>query len=305
MKILVCFGRTVHGQWDIKYPNNFLNDPIIQAWQRYQAKNPQHEIIGYDNVSELPKAQIDVIIQYENHKHVYNPHIIKNSHHFSNAYKVFCVQDTVRYPDTHIHLAKHFDMIFSNQRNAEAVLKPYHNNIVFYPMGIDPYKIFKIDKFPKQYDIGLVSGMKDFVYRSSYLKYVEDIAIGMFWTGINPNYLGFFYNSCKIGLNLSTRGTYNMIAYRTLEVMGSGSLLITNRLNKGILEELYTEDVHYVAFDDGNYDEFRDKVKYYLYNTEEREKIAQEGCKLVHEKYTWDIQVEKIVEVIEFNVKGK
>jgi hypothetical protein len=152
-KILVCFGRTAHGQWDKNYPDNTMNDPVIQAWQRYQYRHSEYEIIGYDNVSDLPKIKIDVIVQYENHRHVYNPHIIKSNHHYPGAYKVFYVQDTVRYPQNHISLSKNFDMIFASQRNAEEVLKPYHNNIVFYPMGIDPYKIFKIKDFPKMYDL--------------------------------------------------------------------------------------------------------------------------------------------------------
>lgn len=306
MKILVCFGRTEHGQWELKYPDNNRNDPVIQAWQRYQARNPQHEIIGYDNVSRLSiKNEVDVIIQYENHRHIYNPHILDSKYHSPNAYKVFYVQDTVRYPKLHINMAKNFDMIFSAQRNAEEVLKPYHHNIKFYPMGIDPYKIFKINgPFPKPYDIGIISGMKDYVYRTSYLNVVKDFAKNVFWSGVNSNDLGLFYNTCKIGLNLSTRGTWDMVAYRTLEVMGSGSLLITNRLNKGVLDELYTEDVHYVAFDDGNYDEFKNKVKYYLDNEDERESIAKAGHDLVHEKFTWDKQIEKIIEAIEGDING-
>jgi hypothetical protein len=299
MKILVCLGRTKHGEWDKKYPNNLRNDPVIQAWQRYQMLHSEHEIIGYDNVSENPQGDFDAIIQYENHKHIYNPHIFSSLHHYKKAYRVFYVQDTVRYPEIHQRMSKHFDLIFCSQRNAFQSIE--HPNKVFYPMGIDPYKIFKINKFPKMYDIGLVSGMKDFEYRNSYLKYVEDIAKGVFWNGINPNDLGYFYNLCKIGLNLSTRGTWDMIAYRTLEVMGSGSFLITNRLNKGILEELYEENVHYVAFDDKNYDEFREKVQYYLNHNEEREQIAAAGYKLVHEKYTWGRQVEEIIKSILIN----
>jgi len=294
MRIMVCLGRHKHGEWERTYPENYRNDPVIQAWQRFQAKNPQHSIVGYDNVSPNPSGKFDIIVQYENHKHVYNPHI-QSKHKYKDAYKVFYVQDTVRYPDIHKHIAKNFDLVFCSQRNCYKVLED-HPNRVFYPMGIDPFKIFKIKDFPKMYDIGLVSGMKDYEYRSSYLKYVEDIASGVFWTGINPNDLGSYYNLVKIGLNLSTRGTWDMIAYRTLEVMGSGALLITNRLNKGILEELYDENVHYVAFDDGNYDEFKEKVKYYLANEKERETIANRGYKLVHEKYTWDMQVKKIVE---------
>jgi len=300
MKILVCLGRTAHGEWEKKYPDNLRNDPVIQAWQRFQTRYPEHKIIGYDNVSDNPELNVDAIIQYENHRHVYNDKIIK----LKGIYKMFYVQDTVRYPDIHKHLSKHFDSIFCSQRNAWQVLDE-HPNKHFYPMGIDPYKIYKINKSPRPYDIGLVSGMKDYNYRTSYLNYVKDIASGEFWTGINPNDLGFFYNLCKIGLNLSTRGTWDMVAYRTLEVMGSGAFLITNRLNKGVMEELYTEDEHYVAFDDGNYDEFREKIKYYLENQDEREIIANNGYELVKSKYTWDRQVEKMVEAIEDDITAK
>ena len=299
MKILVCLGRTAHGEWERKYPDNLRNDPVIQAWQRFQTKHPEYIIIGYDNVSKISLSTIkpDIIIQYENHHHVYNQQIIK----YPDCYKMFYVQDTVRYPEIHIYLAKNFDSVFCSQRNAYQVLKDFNRH--FYPMGIDPYKIYRINKAPKPYDLGLVSGMKDFTYRNSYLDYVKDIAKGVFWTGINPNDLGFFYNLTKIGLNLSTRGTWDMIAYRTLEVMGSGSLLITNRLNKGILEELYVENEHYIAFDDGNYDEFRTKVKFYLENDEQRNIIAENGYKLVHEKFTWDKQVEEMVRVAKNDIR--
>ena len=298
MKVLVCVGRTPHGEWEKKYPDNLRNDPVIQAWQRYQTQHPEHIIVGYDNVSKISLSTIrpDAIIQYENHHHVYNDQLI----HYKDCYKMFYVQDTVRYPDIHLHLAKFFDSIFCSQRNAYQVLEKFPRH--FYPMGIDPYKIYKINKSPKPYDIGLVSGMKDFTYRNSYLTHIQDIAKGVFWTGINPNDLGFFYNLCKIGLNLSTRGTWDMIAYRTLEVMGSGSLLITNRLNKGILEELYQENEHYIAFDDGNYDEFKEKIQFYLNNEDEMNHIADNGYKLVHEKYTWDKQIEKMMEAAQNDI---
>ena len=299
MRILVCLGRTAHGEWQKKYPDNLRNDPVIQAWQRFQTKHPEHEIIGHDNVSPPPTLDVDIIIQYENHHHAYQDKIIKHI----GPYKMFYVQDTVRYPDIHKHLAKYFDSVFCSQRNAYQVLENFHRH--FWPMGIDPYKIYKINKFPKMYDIGLVSGMKDYIYRNRYLEHVKDIAKGVFWTGINPNDLGLFYNLCKIGLNLSTRGTWDMIAYRTLEVMGSGSLLITNRLNKGIMEELYTENEHYIAFDDGNFDEFKEKVQYYLSHEEERNTIAEAGYNLVHEKYTWDRQVEEIIKAAVNDINSK
>jgi len=296
MKILVILGPSSHGEWDIKYPDNFRNDPIIQAWQRFDAKNSNYEIVGGACPDPIPAKDVDVVVEYEARKNIHNAGIDK-----MKCLKVFHVQDTVFYPDWHNFLAPKFDLVICAQRNAERLIN--HPNKVFIPSGFDPFKMYKIDIIPKLYDIGLITSPRDYDYRKSYLeKLPEDIKWNI-WTKINPNEMGYALNQCYMGLNVSSTGTEDMLAYRICETLACGLLLITDRLKNNILEEFYEENVHYLGYEKENYEEFVEKVVWVKEHKEEAEEIRKKGYERVQE-FTWDKHVEKIVEVIRRNVEN-
>ena len=296
MKILVVLGPTSHNEWNVKYPDNYRNDPVIQAWQRFDARNSEYEIVGGSCPAPIPDKNIDAVIEYEARRNIHNAGIDK-----MKCLKVFHVQDTVFYPDWHNFLAPKFDLIICAQRNAEQLIK--HSNKVFIPSGFDPFKMQKIDVIPKLYDIGLITSPRDYDYRKSYLEKLLENIKWKIWTKVNPNEMAFALNQCYMGLNVSSTGTEDMLAYRICETLACGLLLITDRLKNNVLEEFYDEGVHYLGYEKGNYDEFVEKVKWVKENKEEAEEIRKKGYERVQE-FTWDKHVERIVKAINENIKA-
>jgi hypothetical protein len=71
---------------------------------------------------------------------------------------------------------------------------------------------------------------------------------------------------------------------RVFEAMGSGALLLTGRVDDRI-EELFTEGVHFVAFD--SEDDAIGKIDYYLAHEDARLRIAGAGYDEVHRAHTY------------------
>ena len=290
MKILVVLGVTDHKEWGIGYPDNYMNDPVIQAWQRFGARNADIEIIGGTCPGMLPTNKVDAVIEYEARKHIHNAGIDK-----FKCLKVFHAQDTVFYPEWHNFLAKSFDMIVCAQRNADRAIK--HPNKVFIPSGFDPFKMKRIEVIPKIYDIGLISSKRDYDYRKGYLDKLPDGIRTNIWTGVNPNEMAYALNQCYMGLNVSSTGTEDMLAYRICETLACGLLFVTDRLKNNILDEFYEDGVHYLGYDKDDYAEFIKKVVWVKENPAEAEKIRIAGYERVQD-FTWDRHVEKIMDAI-------
>jgi hypothetical protein len=72
-------------------------------------------------------------------------------------------------------------------------------------------------------------------------------------------------------VNFPVNGDLN---FRFFEALSSGALLLTKRLVNG-QEKLFTEDLHYVAFDDEK--ELFAKVEFFLQHDSERQRIAACG----------------------------
>ena len=86
----------------------------------------------------------------------------------------------------------------------------------------------------------------------------------------------------KIVVNQSVKDDLN---FRVFEAMMCGALLITPRMNNGLLE-LFQEDVHLVTYEDGNAQEAAAKCNYYLEHEEERARIAAAGREAVCKEHT-------------------
>ena len=95
---------------------------------------------------------------------------------------------------------------------------------------------------------------------------------------------------------------------RVFEATASGTLLITNRIKNNGFEELFENNKHLVVYD-GSYKDLKEKIDYYLKNNEEREKISQEGYRLILEKHTYkhraDFILSKILEISKGEINFK
>ena len=103
-------------------------------------------------------------------------------------------------------------------------------------------------------------------------------------------------NSYKIHLNCNIS---NDINYRTFETTGCGTFLITN-YTPG-LEKLFDIGKEIVVYNDLN--DLDNKVKYYLENEEEREKIAKSGYEKSKRDHTYYERAKTLVDIINNNNK--
>jgi glycosyltransferase involved in cell wall biosynthesis len=101
-------------------------------------------------------------------------------------------------------------------------------------------------------------------------------------------------NSYKIHLNCNIS---NDINYRTFETTGCGTFLLTN-YTPG-LEKLFDIGKEIVVYNDLN--DLDNKVKYYLENEEEREKIAKAGYERSKKDHTYFERSKRLVEIINEN----
>ena len=101
-------------------------------------------------------------------------------------------------------------------------------------------------------------------------------------------------NSYKIHLNCNIS---NDINYRTFETTGCGTFLLTN-YTPG-LEKLFDIGKEIVVYNDLN--DLDNKVKYYLENEEEREKIAKSGYERAKKDHTYYERAKTLVDIINNN----
>lgn len=98
-------------------------------------------------------------------------------------------------------------------------------------------------------------------------------------------------NSYKIHLNCNIS---NDINYRTFETTGCGTFLLTN-YTPG-LELLFNIGTELVTYN--NLEDLDNKVKYYLENEEEREKIAKAGYERAKKDHTYFERSKSLIEII-------
>jgi len=111
----------------------------------------------------------------------------------------------------------------------------------------------------------------------------------VFYRTIDLNYQqqreAAIYRGSKIGINLSHMDLDSYTSDRMFRIMSCGTMCLAYK-HKGIEKE-FTNGVHLRTWQ--TLDELESLIEYYLdeKNQGERAEIAANGCKLVHEKYTW------------------
>ena len=150
-----------------------------------------------------------------------------------------------------------------------------------------PSDLIKPDVLIKTRDIGFC-GSKGNPARQEYLKNLQrDIGLS-FVDGL----LGFemvnFIQRCRIHFNINLSHDIN---YRTFETMGAGTMLLTNETPG--LEELFKIEKHLITYT--GYEDCVDKIKYYIQNQDELEKIAIAGYAHVRKNHTYDNRAEQFI----------
>jgi spore maturation protein CgeB len=103
------------------------------------------------------------------------------------------------------------------------------------------------------------------------------------------------YNQSKISLNISiaSKEGKNQIKGRDFEAPGCGSLLLTKDTEE--IAEYFVPGEEIVTYQDAN--DAAEKIKYYLKNEDEREKIAKKGYERVMKEHTIE---KRLLEIFAF-----
>lgn len=203
--------------------------------------------------------------------------------------------------DTHLHYPWHryfsaiFDHVFVAQYDCSRSIAEYNPSCDWMPLFSRLGDIRK--DIQKKYEITFV-GTVDPDKNAKRLNFLSSFSQKLPLNIFSGEYSERF-NASKIILNQSVS---NDINFRVFEAMASGSLLLTDDVANG-LSQLFEPGRHLVTYIKDDVDDAVDKARYYLANSAEREKIAEEGHRLVIDCHTLDIRIEQLFEKMEIIVE--
>ena len=102
-------------------------------------------------------------------------------------------------------------------------------------------------------------------------------------------------NKAKIVFNFNQQGV-GSLNYRTFQTMACERLLLSDYRRE--VDDLFTQGENIICY--SNIDDLESKIKFYLENETERQKIAKASRAFVVEKYSSNIGVQKMIEMIEY-----
>lgn len=164
-------------------------------------------------------------------------------------------------------------------------------NAEWLPSASEP-QIYNKIYVEKTFDISFIGQTTPQFYpeRRKFLQKIIDQGFDLHIENNILQEMSLIYNRSKIIINCSLNGELNN---RIFEAMGSGSLLLTDRVtSKSGLLDLFTDRQHLVLYNEDNLTEL---LNYYLNNTIEREFIAKQGREEVLKKHTYSNRVKVIL----------
>ncbi len=193
---------------------------------------------------------------------------------------------------SHLDWAKNFDFVFIAQREYLPEFKKAGFEKVFWlPLGADS-EIHSKKNVNKIYDIGFVGSVNGSSHQKrvnllNKINSVVKVSYSRCWW----NEMAEFFSASKIVFNNAINNDLNM---RLFEAMSTGSFLLTDLAINSGQEEMFKDREDLCIY---NEDNIVDKVKYYLQNESEREKIAENGKKIIHNAHTYSHRAEELLRV--------
>ncbi|MEM2116094.1 MAG: glycosyltransferase [Candidatus Woesearchaeota archaeon] len=182
-------------------------------------------------------------------------------------------------------MSKYFDIVFCAQKTFAEKLSSPKKKVEWLPLACYP-KFHSRKSANKTYDLAFVGSLDK--RRIGIKNILENEGLKIFFGQSDPQNIGKIYSSAKIVLNINKRFDLNM---RVFEGMCAGSLMLSEDFDGR--KDIFKED-QIVVF--SSEDEMLEKIRYYLKNEEEREKIAHSGMREVLEKHTYMNRIKKILE---------
>jgi glycosyltransferase involved in cell wall biosynthesis/ADP-heptose:LPS heptosyltransferase/radical SAM superfamily enzyme YgiQ (UPF0313 family)/predicted O-methyltransferase YrrM/2-polyprenyl-3-methyl-5-hydroxy-6-metoxy-1,4-benzoquinol methylase len=212
--------------------------------------------------------------------------------------KVFWAIDTHQFLSAQIEKSKHFDMVFSAQKNAVSALGPHAH---WLPAGAAVHE--KDYCVERTIEVGFIGNIFPGVHdrRKNILEYLRNTIPGFaVFNNVFLEEKAKLTSRMKIMINISLRNDVN---FRVFETLACGALLITDKIYDNGLEDLFKDGEHLITFDSEQ--DLVEKINYYLKHEDERIRIAEAGKARVLSLYTHKDIVRKALDLIHTLVNEK
>jgi spore maturation protein CgeB len=101
------------------------------------------------------------------------------------------------------------------------------------------------------------------------------------------------YRGCKIAINFSHFDYERYSSDRMFRLMASGAFCLSHRYAGIHLD--FESGVDLACWD--SFEHLKFQIDYYLKNEDQRKVIAEKGCKLAHEKFTFDAMISNLLKL--------
>lgn len=203
--------------------------------------------------------------------------------------------------DSHMNYNKHkfisrlFDISFIAQKEYALKLKNLDNitNCFWLPLAYDSNISNNYNSNKRKYDISYIGSMNRKMHsdRFKLIDQINKTKMKSFIGRLNYNEMYDLYRNSVTVFNRSVNNDLNM---RFFEAIGSGALLLTNKIYKNGLDDIFEENIDYLTYD---YKTFSDKLKYVKNNIERIEKNSKSRIEKILTRHTYDNRVMKILEI--------
>jgi len=214
---------------------------------------------------------------------------------------IWLTDDHVQYEETRSLWELFNTVVTANREGYEKRKKEGFTN-VFLSNWACNYIIYKNLNLPKIYDVSFVGrcneGRQEFI---DILKKsgINITTFGQGWESdsrVSQADLIKIYNQSKISLNITFASRDSKIFStkgRDFEIPGCGSLLVTKDTKE--IAEYFVPGEEIITYNDAS--DATEKIKYYLKNEDERERIAKKGYERVMREHTYE---KRFLEIFEF-----
>ncbi|BCX15612.1 MAG: hypothetical protein KatS3mg097_504 [Candidatus Parcubacteria bacterium] len=275
MKIVLIFNKSfpcTTGQYILK---------ILEKENEVFVLSPK------DNFQKIHEIQPDFILVIDDSSH----YILDVNYHP----KVIWIIDSHTSFICDKVMVKSFDIVFVAQKEYVEKFKKYNQHVYWLSLACDPDWHSK-QNLEKIYDVAFIGQMGRGWRRKLLINLKKDFP-NSFISSADCKDIGKIYSQAKIVVNYNVNNDINM---RVFEALCSGNLLLTNKIKDNGFNELFEDRKHLVVYN-GTYRDLKEKIKYYLENEEEREKMAENGRNLALSLHTYqqraDFMVKKILEL--------
>lgn len=204
--------------------------------------------------------------------------------------------------DTHMNYKKHllvsrlFDVtLIAQKQYVKNLLNDGIENVIWLPLGFPNKLLQQSSAVEKNIDISYVGSTEWEVNRERYnlLQIIEEnfknISIGK----ASNHEMIQIYSKSKIVFNKSVNNDVNM---RFFEAMGSGAILVTDRIIDNGVEDLFEEGINYYTYTDAK--SLIELINHLLDDDDLIKSSGYKNKKMIESMHTYEHRAKKIIDII-------